>query len=62
MKQDTFNTVAGTLFAMIAGLHVLRIVRHLHASIGGWIVPMWVSWAGLVLAGFLAYTAFRQKK
>ena len=62
MKQGTFNTVAGIVFAIIALLHLLRICFQWHASIGGWVVPVWVSWSALALAGFLAYAAFRLKK
>ncbi len=61
MTQKTFNSVAGTVFLLVATLHTLRLFFGWHASIGGWIVPMWVSWAGVVVAGFLAYAAFRQK-
>jgi len=59
MTQKTFNTVAGTIFLLVATLHALRLFFHWQASIGGWIVPMWVSWVGLALAGFLAYTVFK---
>ncbi len=62
MTQKTFNSVAGTVFLIVALLHALRLLFRWHASIGGWIIPMWVSWAGLAVAGFLAYTAFSQKK
>ena len=62
MTQRTFNTLAGTIFLLVALLHALRLLFGWPASIGGWIMPMWVSWAGLVLAGFLAYSAFKYKK
>ena len=62
MKQKTFNAVVGTLFGIIAFLHALRIYRHWNASVGGWIVPVWLSWLALVLAGYLACAAFRLMK
>ena len=62
MTQRTFNLAAGTIFLLIAILHALRLLFGWHASIGSWIVPMWVSWAGVALAGFLAYSAVGQKK
>ena len=62
MTQRAFNLAAGTLFLIVALLHALRLLFGWPASIGGWIVPMWISWAGVVLAGFLAYSAFSQKK
>jgi len=62
MTQRTFNLTAGTLFLLVAILHALRLLFGWHASMGGWIVPMWVSWAGVVVAGFLAYSAFGRTK
>ena len=61
MTQRTFNLTTGTIFLLVAILHALRLLFGWHASISGWIVPMQVSWAGLALAGFLAYTAFSRK-
>lgn len=62
MTQRAFNATAGVVFLAVAALHALRVFQGWHVSVGEWIVPMWVSWAGLALAGFLAYTAFRLKK
>ena len=55
MDQKTFTIVAGAIFALVALLHVLRILMGWPAVIGGWNVPMWVSWIGLVVAGGLSY-------
>ena len=62
MTQRAFNLAAGSVFLIVALLHSLRLLFGWHASIGGWIVPMWVSWAGVALASFLTYAAFIQKK
>jgi hypothetical protein len=62
MTQRAFNLAAGTLFLIVTLLHALRLFFGWHAAIGGWIVPMWVSWVGVAVAGFLAYTAFGKKK
>jgi len=55
MDQKTFTIVAGAIFAIVALLHVLRILMGWPAVIGGWEVPMWVSWIALVVAGGLSY-------
>lgn len=47
--------LAGVIFALVALIHLLRIYKGWAAVIGGWTVPMWVSWLGLVVAGGLAY-------
>ena len=62
MKQTTFNLVAGTVFLLIAILHLLRILLSWEAVIAGWKVPIWLSWLALALAGFLSYCAFSRKK
>ena len=55
MDQKTFTIVVGAIFAVVALLHVLRILMGWPAVIGGWAVPMWVSWIALVVAGGLSY-------
>jgi hypothetical protein len=35
-----------------------RIVFGWSAVIGGWSVPMWLSWVGIIVAGALAYFGF----
>ena len=62
MSQKTFSFVAAVIFLLIALLHVLRLVYGWAAVIGGWTVPIWVSWAALVIAIFLAYQGFRLSK
>ena len=55
MDQKTFTILAGVIFAVVALLHVLRILMGWPAAIGGWAVPMWLSWVGVVVAGGLSY-------
>ena len=62
MTQTAFLKTAGMIFAVVGVLHVLRLLLRWDAVIGGWDVPMWVSGLAAVLAGYLAYTAFRLTK
>ncbi len=55
MDQKTFSMVAGAIFAIVALLHLLRIFMGWPVSIGSWMVPMWLSWIALVVAGGLSY-------
>jgi len=59
VDQKTFDAVAGAIFAVVALAHLLRIVLGWSVVIGGWDVPMWVSWLGLIVAGGLSYFALR---
>lgn len=55
MSQKTFTITASVIFGIVALFHVLRILLSWPVVIGGWTVPMWFSWIGLVVAGGLSY-------
>ena len=59
MTHKAFSLVAGVIFSVIALMHILRIALGWHLSFAGWVVPMWVSWAGALVAGYLAYQGLR---
>ena len=59
MTQKGFLKVAGGIFLAVAVLHATRLVFHWEILIAGWLVPLWVSGVGLVVAGWLALTAFK---
>ena len=59
MALKAFLGISGTIFAVIAVLHLLRAVYGWPAQIGTWIVPLWLSWLSLGIASFLAICAFR---
>ena len=59
MNQKLFLTVSGTIFSVIAFLHLARILAGWPAHIGTFEVPIWLSWVSVVVAGYLASSAFR---
>ncbi len=59
MTEKTFATIAAAIFALVALLHLLRLVMGWSVVIDSWTVPMWVSWVGLVVAGGLSYCGAR---
>jgi len=59
VKQGTFLLVTSSIFALIALLHALRLVYGWRVTLGDWTVPVWVSWVGLLIAGYLAYQGFQ---
>lgn len=61
MSRRTFVVTAGIVFAVIAGMHALRLFCRWEAVIGGWMVPHAVSWVAVVIFGGLAWAAFRSK-
>jgi hypothetical protein len=58
-SEKSFLSIVGVLFGLGAVVHLLRLVMGWPIVLGDWAVPVWVSWLGLLLAGFLAYEAFR---
>lgn len=62
MEQRTFNLVTGIVFSAVAVLHLLRVVLSWDAAIGGWSVPILLSYLALLVGGFLAYSAFSLNK
>ena len=54
-----YLAVSGSLFGLIALLHLLRLLLHWPAVVAAWTVPLWVSGLGLVIAGSLSLWAFR---
>jgi hypothetical protein len=55
----TYLQISATLFGLIALAHLHRLFRHWPIDLAGNTVPLWVSWAGLALAGGLSVWAFR---
>jgi hypothetical protein len=53
MKKP-FTYIAVLVFALIAIVHVLRLVFGWEVTLNAAVVPMWVSVIGLLIAGALA--------
>ncbi|MDO8617987.1 MAG: hypothetical protein Q7N87_03850 [Candidatus Uhrbacteria bacterium] len=62
MNMKMFHQVVGVIFGLIALMHLARVIYGWQALIGGWTVPMWVSWVAIVVGAYLAYQAFRLTK
>ena len=59
MEAKTFCLVAGVIFAVVALFHLARIVMDWSVIIGNWSIPMWVSWAALIVADGLSLFGLR---
>jgi hypothetical protein len=55
MSRRAYLLVSAAIFSLVALLHLARVVFGWSAVIGGWNIPMWLSWVGLIVAGALAY-------
>jgi len=59
MTQKNYFLITGIVFLIVALVHLLRILQGWGIVIDEMAIPMWVSWAGLVIPGILAYYGLR---
>jgi hypothetical protein len=59
MTHKTFALLSGIIFIIVAVVHLFRLVQGWDITIAGWLVPMWVSWVGLIIPGILGYFGLR---
>jgi hypothetical protein len=52
--SNSYAAVMVLIFAIVAIMHLVRIVKGWPVTIGPYKIPMSVSWAGLVVAALLA--------
>jgi hypothetical protein len=58
--MKAFTTIVVVVFTLAAVLHLLRILRGWEVTIGGVVIPIWVSYVGLLLASGLAFILRRE--
>jgi len=54
MTEKAYCRTAASLFGLTATLHLYRALAGIPASIGGWAVPLWLSWLSVAIGGGLA--------
>lgn len=55
-----FTSFAVALFALIAVAHVLRLIFAWEVVVAGFVIPVWWSFAGFLIAGGLALMLWRE--
>ena len=58
MNPKSYFLLTAILFSIICLLQLSRIAFGWEANIGGWSVPMWVSWLAVVVTAVLAFFGF----
>jgi len=58
MRERTYLLVAGALFTIVAAAHILRLFAGTSVRVAGWSVPLWLSWIGVAVTVYLAYSSF----
>jgi hypothetical protein len=57
-----FTMLAVLVFALVAFLHLLRLVFGWEVTFNGAVVPTWLSIAGLLIAGGLAVMLWQESR
>jgi len=56
-----YVVISGVLFGVIAVVQAVRALNQWPVHVGGFDVPVWVSWVAMVVAGSLCVWAFRSR-
>ena len=59
MNSRTYLVISGTVFGIVAVLHLLRVVNGWIMVLGPWSVPIWGSWLGTLVPAVLCVWALR---
>ena len=57
-----FTTIGAVVFAVMALVHLYRVIRPFDLVVGGWPAPPWVSIVGFVVAGILSVMLWRESR
>ena len=62
MNAQTYSRLAGTIFAIVAILHLIRALKGTEATLGGMTIPVEASWVGVLVSGTLAWLGFTARR
>ena len=57
-----FTWIASAFFALVALVHVYRLYTHFQVVIGSHVIPMWVSYLGVVIPAGLSWMLCREAR
>ena len=58
VRERGYLLIAGIVFAIVAAAHLWRVFTGVPFVLDGWTVPLWLSWFGVAVATYLAYSSF----
>ena len=62
MTKQNYLLISGTLFALVAIAHLVRLIFQLPVLVEEYAVPMYISWVGFIVPALLAAWAFRLRR
>jgi hypothetical protein len=57
-----FTAIAVVIFTLMAIVHLIRLFAGWEVVVGGFVIPLWWSALGLVIAGGLALMVWREAR
>ncbi len=58
VRERTYLLITGIVFSIIALAHLVRVLYQTEIIILGWQVPIFLSWIGILVATYLAFSSF----
>jgi len=59
--MKNYIAISGSIFAIVAFAHLLRIIDEWAVTVNGQVVPIYISYLAFIATGLLAVWAFRAK-
>ena len=59
MKEKYYLLISAAIFAVVAVLHLARLIAHLSVQVGATTFPVWGSWLSLIIAVALSLWGLR---
>lgn len=58
LRTHLYFLTIGVVLGIVALAHMVRVFTGADVNIMGWAVPLWISYIGTLVAGYLAYMSF----
>ena len=57
-----FTWIASAIFALMALVHIYRLITHFQVTFGSYAIPQWVSYIGVVVPAILSWMLCREAR
>ena len=58
LKSHVYFLTIGIVLGIVSVAHLFRVFTGAEINIMGWVVPLWISYIGTIVAGYLSYMSF----
>ena len=61
-RSKPFTWIAAAIFALMAIVHVIRVVTNFQITVGSHCIPMWVRYVAILVTAFLSWMLCREAR